>query len=68
MWTFLVEHTTFQFTLWALLSLILLIAVLVYFIIRNRKMKNQQNDLEDQLEEFYDKDTVIDDSATHKAA
>ncbi|MCH4208080.1 MAG: hypothetical protein LKF79_07510, partial [Solobacterium sp.] len=59
---------TFQFTLWALLSLILLIAVLVYFIIRNRKMKNQQNDLEDQLEEFYDKDTVIDDSATHKAA
>ena len=68
MWTFLVEHTTFQFTLWALLSLILLIAVLVYFIIRNRKMKNQQNDLEDQLEEFYDKDTVIDDSTTHKAA
>ena len=66
MWTFLVEHTTFQFTLWALLSLILPIAVLVYFIIRNRKMKNQQNDLEDQLEEYYSKDSTLNPDA-HKA-
>ena len=66
MWTFLVEHTTFQFTLWALLSMILLIAVLVYFIIRNRKMKNQQNDLEDQLEDYYSNDSVMN-SEMHNA-
>ncbi|NCB32945.1 MAG: hypothetical protein EOM64_03515 [Erysipelotrichia bacterium] len=67
---FLIDHTTMRFTLWAVLALILLIALLVYFIIRDRKMKKEENDLEDQLEDFYNVDTVIDDAAAvdNKAA
>ena len=67
---FLIDHTTIQFTLWALLALLLLIGVLIYFIVRDRKMKKQEDDLEDELEDFYNKDTIIDDSAApaNKAA
>jgi len=55
--TFLMEHTMIAFTIWALFTLILLAAVVIYFIVRDRKMKKQEDDLEDELKKFYDQDT-----------
>ena len=47
---YLFEHTKFGFCWLDLLALLILLAVIVVFGVRNRDLKKQQKDLEDQLD------------------
>ncbi|MDD6311791.1 MAG: hypothetical protein PUB09_07740 [Firmicutes bacterium] len=46
------HHTLLGFCGWDLPAAIILIAVIVIFIIRDRKLKHKVNELEDQLDEL----------------
>ena len=50
---YLFEHTKFGFCWLDLLALLILLAVIVVFGVRNRDLKKQQKDLEDQLDDLY---------------
>jgi len=56
---YLFEHTKFGFC-W--LDLLILLAVIVVFGVRNRDLKKQQKDLEDQLDDLYSGDAKKDNS------
>ena len=45
-----------------LLALLILLAVIVVFVVRNRDLKKQQKDLEDQLDDLYSGDAKKDNS------
>lgn len=51
-------HTRFAFCWWDLPALIILVAVIVAFAVKNHNMKKEEKDLEDQLSELYTDDTV----------
>lgn len=53
---YLFEHTKFGFCWLDLLALLILLAVIVVFGVRNRDLKKQQKDLEDQLDDLYSGD------------
>ena len=55
--SYLLEHTKFGFCWLDLLALIVLIVVVVFFIRKNTKLKDEQKDLEDQLSELYAQDS-----------
>ena len=57
---YLFEHTKFGFL--DLLALLILLAVIVVFGVRNRDLKKQQKDLEDQLDDLYSGDAKKDNS------
>ena len=54
---YLFAHTSLGFCWWDLLALILLAAVIVIFIVKIRKQKNEANDLQDQIDAFEQKDS-----------
>ena len=56
--SYLLEHTKFGFCWLDLLALIVLIVVVVFFIKKYTKLKDEQNDLEDQLSELYAQDSI----------
>lgn len=56
--SYLLEHTKFGFCWLDLLALIVLIVVVVFFIRKNTKLKDEQKDLEDQLSELYAQDSI----------
>jgi hypothetical protein len=59
---YLFEHTKFGFCWLDLLALLILLAVIVVFGVRNRDLKKQQKDLEDQLDDLYSGDAKKDNS------
>jgi len=54
--SYILQHTMFGFCWWDLPAVIVLLAVVVYFVVRYRNMKKEQSDLEDQLSELYAED------------
>lgn len=50
--SFILKHTTIAVDLWVILALILLIALIVFFLIRNHQMKKQEKELEDEIKEI----------------
>ncbi len=56
--SFVLSHSRLGFCWWDLLALIALIAVVVYFVVRSRKMKRQEKELEDELSALYANDTL----------
>ena len=59
---YLFEHTKLVFAGLDLLALLILLAVIVVFGVRNRDLKKQQKDLEDQLDDLYSGDAKKDNS------
>lgn len=51
--SYILEHTVLGFCWWDIPGLIVLIGVAVYFFIKNRKSKEEEKDLEDQLSDLY---------------
>ena len=65
--SYLLEHTKFGFCWLDLLALIVLIVVVVFFIRKNTKLKDEQKDLEDQLSELYEQDSIEESQKQTKA-
>lgn len=65
--SYLLEHTKFGFCWLDLLALIVLIVVVVFFIRKNTKLKDEQKDLEDQLFELYAQDSIEESQKQTKA-
>ena len=63
---YLFEHTKFGFCWLDLLALLILLAVIVVFGVRNRDLKKQQKDLEDQLSDLYADDSLDTEEAEMK--
>ena len=59
---YLFEHSKFGCYWLDLLALLILLAVIVVFGVRNRDLKKQQKDLEDQLDDLYSGDAKKDNS------
>ena len=59
---YLFEHPKVGFCWVDLLALLILLAVIVVFGVRNRDLKKQQKDLEDQLDDLYSGDAKKDTS------
>ena len=57
---YLFEHTKFGFCWWYLLALLILLAVIAVFVVRNQNLKKQQKDLEEQLDDLYSGDAKKD--------
>jgi preprotein translocase subunit YajC len=51
-WQFLLDHSEIRFDVWALLALIVLIAAVVYFIIRAIQMSGKKKELQEQMEKL----------------
>ena len=51
---YLVDHTTIQFDVIAIIALVILIAVIVYFIVMHNKRKKELDQLEKTISEKYD--------------
>ena len=52
------EHTRLGFCWWDLLALVILVIVVVAFAVKRSKLKDEQDELEDQLSELYAEDSV----------
>ena len=65
--SYLLEHTKFGFCWLDLLALIVLIVVVVFFIRKNTKLKDEQKDLEDQLSELCAQDSIEESQKQTKA-
>lgn len=65
--SYLLEHTKFGFCWLDLLALIVLIVVVVFFVKKNTKLKDEQKDLEDQLSELYEQDSIEESQKQTKA-
>lgn len=57
---YLFEHTKFVFCWLDLLALLILLAVIAVFDVRNQNLKKQQKDLEEQLDDLYSGDAKKD--------
>ena len=57
---YLFEHTKFGFCWLVLLALLILLAVIAVFVVRNQNLKKQQKDLEEQLDDLYSGDAKKD--------
>lgn len=56
--SYIFEHTRLGFCWWDLLALVILIIVVVAFAVKRGKLKDEQDELEDQLSELYAEDSV----------
>lgn len=56
--SYIFEHTRLGFCWWDLLALVILVIVVVAFAVKRSKLKNEQDELEDQLSELYAEDSV----------
>jgi len=52
---FILEHSTLGFDIFSVLALIVLIGVVVFFVVRARRLKSIQNELENRLAETEDR-------------
>ena len=56
--SYILEHTRLGFCWWDLLALVILVIVVVAFAVKRSKLKDEQDELEDQLSELYAEDSV----------
>ena len=56
--SYMFEHTRLGFCWWDLLALVILVIVVVAFAVKRSKLKDEQDELEDQLSELYAEDSV----------
>ena len=56
--SYIFEHTRLGFCWWDLLALVILVIVVVAFAVKRSKLKDEQDELEDQLSELYAEDSV----------
>ena len=56
--SYIFEHTRLGFCWWDLLALVSLVIVVVAFAVKRSKLKDEQDELEDQLSELYAEDSV----------
>ena len=56
--SYIFEHTRLGFCWWDLLALVILVIVFVAFAVKRSKLKDEQDELEDQLSELYAEDSV----------
>lgn len=56
--SYIFEHTRLGFCWWDLLALVILVIVVVTFAVKRSKLKDEQDELEDQLSELYAEDSV----------
>lgn len=56
--SYIFEHTRLGFCWWDLLALVILVIVAVAFAVKRSKLKDEQDELEDQLSELYAEDSV----------
>lgn len=56
--SYIFEHTRLGFCWWDLLALVILVIVIVAFSVKRSKLKDEQDELEDQLSELYAEDSV----------
>ena len=56
--SYIIEHTKLGFCWWDLLALVILVIVVVAFAVKRSKLKDEQDELEDQLSELYAEDSV----------
>ena len=56
--SYIFEHTRLGFCWWDLLALAILVIVVVAFAVKRSKLKDEQDELEDQLSELYAEDSV----------
>ena len=56
--SYIFEHTRLGFCWWDLLALVILVIVVVAFAVKRSKLKDEQDELEDQLSELYVEDSV----------
>ena len=56
--SYIFEHTRLGFCWWDLLALVILVIVVVAFAEKRSKLKDEQDELEDQLSELYAEDSV----------
>ena len=55
---YIIAHSRLGFCWWDLLALIILVIVVVAFAVKRSKLKDEQDELEDQLSELYAEDSV----------
>lgn len=53
---YIIDHTVLDFTWWDVPALLVLIAVVVLFVVKNHKAKREESELEEQLAAVYVKD------------
>ena len=56
--SYIFEHTRLGFCWWDLLALVILVIVVDAFAVKRSKLKDEQDELEDQLSELYAEDSV----------
>ena len=56
--SYIFEHTRLGFCWWDLLALVILVIVVVAFAVKRSKLKDEQDELEDQISELYAEDSV----------
>ncbi len=56
--SYIFEHTRLGFCWWDLLALVILVIVVVAFAVKRSKLKDEQDELDDQLSELYAEDSV----------
>mgnify|MGYP003094510811 FL=1 len=56
--SYIFEHIRLGFCWWDLLALVILVIVVVAFAVKRSKLKDEQDELEDQLSELYAEDSV----------
>ena len=56
--SYIFEHTRLGFCWCDLLALVILVIVVVAFAVKRSKLKDEQDELEDQLSELYAEDSV----------
>ena len=56
--SYIFEHTRLGFCWWDLLAVVILVIVVVAFAVKRSKLKDEQDELEDQLSELYAEDSV----------
>lgn len=56
--SYIFKHTRLGFCWWDLLALVILVIVVVAFAVKRSKLKDEQDELEDQLSELYAEDSV----------
>lgn len=56
--SYIFEHTRLGFCWWDLLALVILVIVVVAFAVKRSKLKDEQDELEDQLSELYAEDSI----------
>lgn len=56
--SYIFEHTRLGFCWWDLLALVILVIVVVAFAVKRSKLKDEQDELEDQLSGLYAEDSV----------